>query len=253
MTLVAAASWPPSPTRMAASSGCFRTDECRPLAPVLSAVAIPSIGSPTKSMSGWPVPRRKVRRIGAQSFEWDRQRGWWPRRRTARPAGTWPPPGRSAGAGPHPRRVHDRGRSRGPGDRRAAAAAGDRFAVHTSFDPRALATPYRWFHISPSGIQAWREVNQMPDRELMRDGAGWSAPSSGHAAWPEPRGCTGRSGVDALVPAPPQPTPPIRWTADRCRDRGDDGQPEVLLELVRSSQATPTETAKAAHKRMETR
>ena len=33
-------------------------------------------------------------------------------------------PGRPAGAGPHPRRVHDRGRSRGPRDRRAAAAAG---------------------------------------------------------------------------------------------------------------------------------
>src|SRR5882672_4018633 len=26
---------------------------------------------------------------------------------------------------------------------------GDRFVAHTGFDPRALATPYRWFGISP--------------------------------------------------------------------------------------------------------
>jgi hypothetical protein len=30
--------------------------------------------------------------------------------------------------------------------------------------------------------------------------------------------------------APPRPTPPIRWTADRCRDRVDEGEPDVLLE-----------------------
>jgi hypothetical protein len=47
---------------------------------------------------------------------------------------------------------------------------GDRFVARTGFDPRALATPYRWFRISPRRVQAWREVNQMPGRELMRDG-----------------------------------------------------------------------------------
>jgi hypothetical protein len=47
---------------------------------------------------------------------------------------------------------------------------GDRFVAHTGFDPRALATPYRWFRISPRRIQAWREVNELPDRVLMRDG-----------------------------------------------------------------------------------
>ena len=46
----------------------------------------------------------------------------------------------------------------------------DRFVAHAGFDPRALATPYRWFRISPRRIQAWREVNELPDRELMRDG-----------------------------------------------------------------------------------
>ena len=47
--------------------------------------------------------------------------------------------------------------------------AGDRFAARTGFDPRAL-TAYRWFRITPRRIQAWREVDELPDRELMRDG-----------------------------------------------------------------------------------
>jgi hypothetical protein len=47
---------------------------------------------------------------------------------------------------------------------------GDRFAARTGFDPRKLGTPYRWFRISPRRIHAWREVNELPGRELMRDG-----------------------------------------------------------------------------------
>src|SRR3712207_4148657 len=47
---------------------------------------------------------------------------------------------------------------------------GDRFAARTGFDPRTLETPYRWFRICPRRIQAWREANELPDRELMRDG-----------------------------------------------------------------------------------
>jgi hypothetical protein len=47
---------------------------------------------------------------------------------------------------------------------------GDRFAVRTGFDPRALATPYSWFLVSPRRIQAWREEDELPGRELMRDG-----------------------------------------------------------------------------------
>jgi hypothetical protein len=50
---------------------------------------------------------------------------------------------------------------------------GDRFAARSGFDPRALATPYRWFRILPRRIQAWREVDELPDRDLMRDGR-WS-------------------------------------------------------------------------------
>jgi len=47
---------------------------------------------------------------------------------------------------------------------------GDAFAARAGFDPRALATPYRWFRIFPRRIQAWREENELSDRELMRDG-----------------------------------------------------------------------------------
>jgi len=47
---------------------------------------------------------------------------------------------------------------------------GDRFAERTGFDPRDLATPYRWFRIRPRRVHAWREANELPGRELMRDG-----------------------------------------------------------------------------------
>jgi len=47
---------------------------------------------------------------------------------------------------------------------------GDRFAARTGFDPRTLATPYRWFRVFPRRIQAWREDNELSGRELMRGG-----------------------------------------------------------------------------------
>jgi Pyridoxamine 5'-phosphate oxidase len=47
---------------------------------------------------------------------------------------------------------------------------GDRFAARSGFDPRELETPYRWFRILPRRMQAWREVNELPERTLMRDG-----------------------------------------------------------------------------------
>ncbi|MFE3578615.1 pyridoxamine 5'-phosphate oxidase family protein [Streptomyces vinaceus] len=48
--------------------------------------------------------------------------------------------------------------------------AGDRFAARTGFDPRKLATPYHCFRITPRRVQAWREVDELAGRELMRDG-----------------------------------------------------------------------------------
>ena len=58
------------------------------------------------------------------------------------------------------------------------AEVGDRFAARTRFDPRELGSAYRWFRITPSRIQAWREVDELPERELMREGR-WLAPASG--------------------------------------------------------------------------
>ncbi|MGI5171390.1 pyridoxamine 5'-phosphate oxidase family protein [Spirillospora sp. CA-253888] len=47
---------------------------------------------------------------------------------------------------------------------------GDRFAARTGFDPRAETGPYRWFRVTPRRVQAWREADELPGRELMRDG-----------------------------------------------------------------------------------
>ena len=50
------------------------------------------------------------------------------------------------------------------------AEVGDAFAAKTGFEPRALAGPYLYFRIRPQRLQAWREVNELAGRELMRDG-----------------------------------------------------------------------------------
>lgn len=47
---------------------------------------------------------------------------------------------------------------------------GDTFAAKTEFDPRDLKTPYLYFRVRPRRLQAWREVNELEGRELMRDG-----------------------------------------------------------------------------------
>jgi hypothetical protein len=69
-------------------------------------------------------------------------------------------------------RSRAKSRSRSSRSTRCSRSGGDRFAARTGFDPLALATPnhYRWFRISPLRVQAWREVNEMLDRDLMRDG-----------------------------------------------------------------------------------
>lgn len=52
---------------------------------------------------------------------------------------------------------------------------GDAFAAKTGFDPRRLATSYLYFRIYPQRLQAWREANELEDRELMRGGH-WVVP-----------------------------------------------------------------------------
>jgi len=51
---------------------------------------------------------------------------------------------------------------------------GDAFAARTEFDPRTLRTKYAFFRITPVEIQAWREVDELPNRTIMRGGA-WLA------------------------------------------------------------------------------
>jgi len=50
------------------------------------------------------------------------------------------------------------------------AEQGDHFAARAGFDPRRSGPSYRWFRITPRRIQAWREVDELADRDLMRDG-----------------------------------------------------------------------------------
>jgi hypothetical protein len=49
-------------------------------------------------------------------------------------------------------------------------ARADAFAAHTGFDPRTLATRYHWYRVTPRRVQAWREEDELVDRDLMRDG-----------------------------------------------------------------------------------
>ena len=51
---------------------------------------------------------------------------------------------------------------------------GDAFAAKTGFDPRQLSS-YTYCRVHPRRVQAWREENELEDRELMRDGH-WLAP-----------------------------------------------------------------------------
>ena len=49
-------------------------------------------------------------------------------------------------------------------------AEADRFAERAGFDPRGLSSPYVYLHVTPLRIQAWREENELAEREIMRDG-----------------------------------------------------------------------------------
>ncbi len=50
-----------------------------------------------------------------------------------------------------------------------AADRADRFAARTGFEPRRPDSPHCWFRVTPRRIQAWREENELVDRDLMRD------------------------------------------------------------------------------------
>jgi hypothetical protein len=44
------------------------------------------------------------------------------------------------------------------------------FAAKHDWDPRNESGDYAFFRIVPDRVQAWREVNELPGRTLMRDG-----------------------------------------------------------------------------------
>jgi hypothetical protein len=46
----------------------------------------------------------------------------------------------------------------------------DAFAAKHAWDPRKESGDYAFFRIVPDRVQAWREVNELPGRTLMRDG-----------------------------------------------------------------------------------
>jgi hypothetical protein len=46
----------------------------------------------------------------------------------------------------------------------------DAFAAKHGWDPRDEPGDYTFFRIVPDRVQAWREVNELPGRTLMRDG-----------------------------------------------------------------------------------
>jgi Pyridoxamine 5'-phosphate oxidase len=173
---------------MATSSGCFRTDDCRPLAPApqrrrdtehrLTHDIDVSVASAWADGAPYLVPL---------SFAWEGEALL-----VATPTDS--PTGRNLAATRTVRLGlgHTREVSMIGGEVEVLEIdalpqqRGYRFAARTAFDPGAPATPYRSFRISPHRIQAWCEVNELSNRELMRDGRGL-------------RGSTGRSEAEPDV------------------------------------------------------
>lgn len=49
--------------------------------------------------------------------------------------------------------------------------AGAAYAAQSDWDPRTAGDSYAFLVLRPERIQAWRELNEIPGRTLMRDGA----------------------------------------------------------------------------------
>ncbi|MFE2416559.1 pyridoxamine 5'-phosphate oxidase family protein [Streptomyces hokutonensis] len=54
------------------------------------------------------------------------------------------------------------------------AAAAEAFDAKYGWDPREERAPYSFFQVRPLAVQAWHEVHELPERNLMRDGV-WLA------------------------------------------------------------------------------
>lgn len=49
-------------------------------------------------------------------------------------------------------------------------AEADAFAVKAGFDPRKSSGHYQYYRVHPRRLLAWREVNELVGRELLRNG-----------------------------------------------------------------------------------
>lgn len=112
---------------------------------------------------------------------------------------------------------------------------GDAFAAKTGFDPRQL-DGYVYVRLHPRRVQAWREVDELPDRELMRDGRWAAADDEVEPARPDTDGAT----APPSVPSHPGGTDdlrPVGWVASGLTDRAgapmqpDEGAPPARIVL----------------------
>lgn len=105
---------------------------------------------------------------------------------------------------------------------------GEAFAGRTGFDPRALTTSYHYFRIRPQRLQAWRGVDELAERDLMRDGH-WLHPDDEDLPTVAPDVVH----VDGLR----YELRPIGWVASPLTDRdaapkqGDEGAPTARIVL----------------------
>jgi hypothetical protein len=51
-----------------------------------------------------------------------------------------------------------------------ATAVADAYAAQSDWDPRTAGPGFVYLMLAPTRIQAWREVNELADRTLMRNG-----------------------------------------------------------------------------------
>ncbi|MEV7628430.1 pyridoxamine 5'-phosphate oxidase family protein [Actinoplanes sp. NPDC089786] len=51
-----------------------------------------------------------------------------------------------------------------------AGAIGEAYAAQNDWDPRTAGDAYAFLILRPERIQAWRELNELPGRAVMRDG-----------------------------------------------------------------------------------
>lgn len=111
-----------------------------------------------------------------------------------------------------------------------APDVGDAFAARTGFDPRRL-DGYVFIRLRPMRVQAWREVDELAGRDVLRDGR-WLTTDDGEparrsGAADDTTAPVHAGGVDELRP--------IGWVASPLVDRadappqGDEGAPPARI------------------------